>query len=183
MEEGSDEGGRHCALWIMAALERSCEPDVPACQQQLCIIGCLPHVNACLLSPFARRPSATPFDVSLSLSLLRLDGPCVDRRSFPSPVTTYGQIYGLVHYNKQRRSNEPSLTVKYRFRRMQRSSGSTIGAVRHDATHRSPSSGEESSIFPRSHVANRASIILGIIRCLCLLLTAAILRRRDRRTA
>lgn len=45
------------ALRIMAALERSCEPDVPACQQQLCIIECLPHVNACLLLPSACRLS------------------------------------------------------------------------------------------------------------------------------
>ena len=32
-------------LRIMAGLERSCEVDVPTCQQQLCIIKCLPHVT------------------------------------------------------------------------------------------------------------------------------------------
>jgi len=125
--------GRRCALWIMAALERSCEPDVPACQQQLCIIGCLPHVNACLLSPFARTVHPLQHcSLSLSLSLppflLWLDGPSVHRRSFPSTVATRGQIYELVHYNKQWRSNEPSLTVKYRFRfiRVQRSESQWI---------------------------------------------------------
>lgn len=58
------------ALWIIAALERSCESDVPACQQQLCIIGCLPHVNACLLSPFERRPPPSLPTASLSGSFL-----------------------------------------------------------------------------------------------------------------
>ena len=74
--------GRRCALWIMAALERSCEPDVPACQQQLCIIGCLPHVNACLLSPFARTVHPLQHcSLSLSLSLsLRF---CSDSTALP----------------------------------------------------------------------------------------------------
>jgi len=107
------------ALRIMAALERSCEPDVPACQQQLCIIGCLPHVNACLLCPTVLRLPLPSYSPPWTIPARTLARPFQWAPTFPSSLPSSrracGQIYGLARYNKQWRSNEPSLTVNYRF--------------------------------------------------------------------
>lgn len=105
---------------IMAALERSCEPDVPACQQQLCIIGCLPHVNACLLPsrPPTLLPARRPTTPAVGLSRGRFCSDSGGPTARVRPANTLlpratsrrdprSDIYGVVRYNKQRRSNEP----------------------------------------------------------------------------
>jgi len=62
-------------------------------------------------STLAGVPLRGPFQLELSLD------PSSERRpsSLPSSRRACGQIYGLARYNKQWRSNEPSLTVNYRF--------------------------------------------------------------------